>query len=63
MKEGGALADDPTAHADLENRFGSEGLDYAIQRGKHADLDWDGLANLAEQGPEVLFNSFSVRLT
>ena len=42
MKEGGALADDPTAHADLENRFGSEGLDYGhAQRGKHADLDWD----------------------
>ena len=55
MKEGSAQADDPTAHADLENRFGSEGLDYGhAQRGQHADLDWDGLANLAEQGPESL---------
>ncbi len=55
MKEGGALADDPTAHSDLENRFGSEGLDFGrAQRGKPADLDWDGLANLAEQGPESL---------
>ena len=55
MKEGSAMADDPTAHADLENRFGSEGLDYGhAQCGRHADLDWDGLANLAEQGPESL---------
>ena len=55
MKEGGALADDPTAHSDLENRFGSEGLDFGrAQRGKPADLDWDGLANLAEEGPESL---------
>ena len=55
MAAGGAIADDPTSHADLENRFGSEGLDYGhAQRGRPADLDWDGLANLAEQGPESL---------
>ena len=55
MKDGAALADDPTSHADLENRFGSEGLDYGhAQRGKPADLDWDGIANLAEQEPESL---------
>ena len=52
---GSALADDPTANADLENRFGSEGLDFGhSQRGRPADLDWDALANLAEQGPESL---------
>jgi len=55
MKDGAALADDPTSHADLENRFGSEGLDYGhAQRGKPADLDWDGIANLAEQDAESL---------
>ena len=55
MAAGSAIADDPTSHADVENRFGSEGLDYGhAQRGRPADLDWDGLANLAEQGPESL---------
>ena len=55
MAAGSAIADDPTSHADLENRFGSEALDYGhAQRGRPADLDWDGLANLAEQGPESL---------
>ena len=55
METGAAISDDPTSHADLENRFGSEGLDYGhAQRGRPADLDWDGLANLAEQGPESL---------
>ena len=55
MAAGSAIADDPTSHADLENRFGSEGLDYGhAQRGRPADLDWDSLANLAEQGPESL---------
>ena len=55
MDAGRAVSDDPTSHADLENRFGSEGLDYGhAQRGRPADLDWDGLANLAEQGPESL---------
>ena len=55
MATGSAISDDPTSHADVENRFGSEGLDYGhAQRGKPADLDWDGLANLAEQGPESL---------
>ena len=55
MAAGSAIADDPTSHADVENRFGSEGLDYGhAQRSRPADLDWDGLANLAEQGPESL---------
>ena len=55
MAAGSAIADDPTSHADVENRFGSEGLDYGhAQRGRPADLDWDGLANLAEQGPDSL---------
>jgi RNA polymerase sigma-54 factor len=55
MASGGALSDDPTAHSDLENRFGSQGVDFgAAQRGSGGDLDWDSLANLAEQGPESL---------
>ena len=55
MAGGAALADDPTANADLENRFGSQGLDFGhSQRGRPSDLDWDALANLAEQGPESL---------
>ena len=55
MAGGAALADDPTANTDLENRFGSQGLDFGhSQRGRPSDLDWDALANLAEQGPESL---------
>ncbi|MEC7438517.1 MAG: RNA polymerase factor sigma-54 [Pseudomonadota bacterium] len=55
MSGGAALADDPTANTDLENRFGSQGLDFGhSQRGRPSDLDWDALANLAEQGPESL---------
>ncbi|MEC8642655.1 MAG: RNA polymerase factor sigma-54 [Pseudomonadota bacterium] len=55
MSGGVALGDDPTANADLENRFGSQGLDFGhAQRGRPADMDWDALANLAEQGPESL---------
>ena len=55
MSGGAALADDPTANTDLENRFGSQGLDFGhAQRGRPADMDWDALANLAEQGPESL---------
>ena len=55
MSGGAALGDDPTANADLENRFGSQGLDFGhAQRGRPADMDWDALANLAEQGPESL---------
>lgn len=55
MSGGAALGDDPTANADLENRFGSQGLDFGhAQRGRPADMDWDALANIAEQGPESL---------
>ena len=55
MAQGKAMADDPTANADLENRFGSQGLDFGhAQRSRPSDVDWDGLANLAEQGPESL---------
>ena len=55
MAQGDAVADDPTANADLENRFGSQGLDFGhAQRSRPSDIDWDGLANLAEQGPESL---------
>jgi len=61
IQAGAALADDPTAHADLENRFGSQGLDFGhAQRGKPADTDWDALANIAEEGPESLIE-FVVR--
>ena len=55
LSTGSALGDDPTAHADMENRFGSQGLDFGhAQRGRPADTDWDALANLAEDGPESL---------
>ena len=55
MTEGAAIADDPTAHADVENRYESAALDYGPeQRGRPADADWDALANLAETGPESL---------
>ena len=55
MAQGRAMTDDPTANADLENRFGSQGLDFGhAQRSRPSDVDWDGLANLAEQGPESL---------
>ena len=55
MAQGKAVADDPTANADLENRFGSQGLDFGhAQRSRPSDVDWDGLANLAEQEPESL---------
>ena len=55
MSEGAAIADDPTAHADVENRYESTSLDYGReQRGAPADTDWDALANLAETGPESL---------
>ncbi|MDP6219247.1 MAG: RNA polymerase factor sigma-54 [Alphaproteobacteria bacterium] len=55
MREGAAIADDPTAHADVENRYESAALDYGReQRGRPADTDWDALANLAETGPESL---------
>ena len=55
MAAGSALGDDPTAHSDMENRFGSQGLDFGhAQRGRPADTDWDALANLAEDGPESL---------
>ena len=55
MSEGAAIADDPTAHADVENRYESASLDYGReQRGAPADTDWDALANLAETGPESL---------
>jgi len=55
MAAGSALSDDPTANLDLENRFGSQGLDFGhAQRGRPADSDWDALANLSEDGPESL---------
>ena len=55
MSEGAAIADDPTAHADVENRYESAALDYGReQRGRPADTDWDAIANLAETGPESL---------
>ena len=55
MTEGAAISDDPTAHADVENRYESAALDYGReQRGRPADTDWDALANLAETGPESL---------
>ena len=58
MKEGAAISDDPTAHADVENRYESAALDYGReQRGRRADADWDALANLAETGPESLVES------
>lgn len=55
MSEGAAIADDPTAHTDVENRYESASLDYGKeQRSRPADTDWDALANLAETGPESL---------
>ena len=47
MREGAALADDPTAHGDFENRFESNGLDLvAALQTATGDTDWDSLANL-----------------
>ena len=56
MREGTALADDPTAHGDFENRFESNGLDFG--RGSapvaNCDADWDSLSNLVPKQPETL---------
>ncbi len=55
MASGDPIKDDPTFHSDVENRFESEALDYGhAQRSRPLELDWDGLANIAEQGPESL---------
>ena len=60
---GSALGDDPTAHSDMENRFGSQGLDFGhAQRGRPADTDWDALANLAETALKASLNLLSGRL-
>ena len=46
MREGAALADDPTAHGDFENRFESNGLDLgrSAAPATMGDTDWDSLA-------------------
>jgi RNA polymerase sigma-54 factor len=56
MREGAALADDPTAHGDFENRFESNGLDLgrAAAPAATGDTDWDSLANLVPDQPETL---------
>jgi RNA polymerase sigma-54 factor len=56
MREGAALADDPTAHGDFENRFESNGLDLGRSAAPAAtgDTDWDSLANLVPEQPETL---------
>ena len=56
IREGVALADDPTAHSDFENRFESSGLDLgrAATPNLSPETDWDSLANLVPQEPKTL---------
>ena len=57
IENGAALGDDPTAHSDLENRFGSEGLDLGRSAGganAAIDSDWDDLAGLVADRPASL---------
>ena len=56
MREGAALADDPTAHGDFENRFESNGLDLGRSAvpATTGDTDWDSLANLVPDQPVSL---------
>jgi len=57
IENGAALGDDPTAHSDLENRFGSEGLDLGRSAGganAAVDSDWDDLAGLVADRPASL---------
>ena len=56
MRNGEALADDPTAHGDFENRFESNGLDLgrAVAPTANGENDWDSLANLVPEKPETL---------
>ena len=56
IREGTALADDPTAHCDFENRFESNGLDLGRGAASAAmgDTDWDNLANLVPAQPKTL---------
>lgn len=56
MRDGAALADDPTAHGDFENRFESNGLDLgrSIAPLANGETDWDSLANLVPEKPETL---------
>ena len=64
MAAGSAIADDPTSHADVENRFGSEGLDYGhAQRGRRRI--WIGTASptLPSRALKALLNVFSARST
>lgn len=61
MRDGAALADDPTAHVDVENRFESNALDFGrTTTPKSGDVDWDGIANLVPDQPETLME-FVVR--
>ncbi len=40
-----ALADDPTAHEDYDNRFDSSLIDYGSSKTSKSDNDWDVIAN------------------
>lgn len=53
MQTGAALGDDPTGHSDLENRFGSDGLDFGSPTRASGD-DFDVIANVASDRPESL---------
>ena len=64
MKEGGALADDPTAHADLENRFGSEALITATPSAASMPISTGTvLPTLPSRAPRALCSSFFARST
>ena len=55
MQEGAALGDDPTAHADYDNRFSSEGLDLGRNQGPvAADSHFDDLAARIANRPQGL---------
>ena len=55
MRDGAALADDPTSNVDVENRYESAPVDYGTAAsGGRGETDWDSLANLTPDQPETL---------
>lgn len=61
MQEGQALGDDPTAHADFDNRFSSEGLELGRHHARALpEGNFDDLAGRMANRPEGL-NSFVQR--
>ena len=55
MRDGAALADDPTHNVDVENRYESAPVDFGTTTsGARGETDWDSLANLTPDQPETL---------